>query len=45
MEILDLYNDLGEAVGETIVRGEKTDKGHDPSAGAGNIIGDNSYIL
>ena len=27
MEILDLYNDLGEAVGETIVRGEKTDKG------------------
>ena len=27
MEILDLYNDLGEAIGETIVRGEKTDKG------------------
>lgn len=27
MEILDLYNDLGESIGETIVRGEKTDKG------------------
>ncbi len=27
MEILDLYNDLGKAVGETIIRGEKTDKG------------------
>ncbi len=27
MEILDLYNDLGEAIGETIIRGEKPDKG------------------
>lgn len=27
MEILDLYNDLGEPIGETIVRGEKTEKG------------------
>ncbi len=27
MEILDLYNDLGELIGETIVRGEKIEKG------------------
>ena len=27
MEILDLYNDLGKCIGETIVRGEKTYKG------------------
>lgn len=27
MEILGLYNDLGEEIGETIVRGEKTTKG------------------
>lgn len=27
MEILDLYNDLGEKLKETIIRGEKPDKG------------------